>query len=52
MDGIAPTQSTGRVSTSAETPISLAILLAVGSFQPYPRIQALAFEEVMTYASR
>jgi hypothetical protein len=45
-------QSTGRVSTSAENRVSLAILLAVGHFQANPKTQVAAFHDVVTYASR
>jgi hypothetical protein len=46
----APTQSTGRVSTSAENRILLANLLAMGRFPVTPRIEVAALKEVMTYA--
>ena len=45
-------QSIGRVSTSAENRVSLAILLAVGCFPFALRIEVAALKEVMTYASR
>jgi len=48
----ASAQSTGRVSTSAENRVSLAILLAVGHFQANPKTQVTAFHDVVTYASR
>jgi hypothetical protein len=52
MDGIAPSQSIGRVSTSAKNRVLLANLLAVGHFKANLKIQVTALHDVVTYASR